>query len=334
GYFSFTCAFRIHDSATGHSKKTEKEKKEIRAWMKRKQRERMREFVKKLDEQRQKEHNPFNLRKNMHCSPTSKDIKIFRKKKEEKDKVLLSEHHSMRVSQALSLMNEMLSETVVLPASEHRPLSRTRSPQECKKRHMMSARGTYLCMLYSFSCFRGHPKSRVLSERSRAAAKPSFGQKDHHFTPTLGLKQPKGKNRTALMKAHTADLFKRHGTLVLQKSTVSGRMRNTANCPVNSRCFSRTPKQKPPHVATAVQTEDLDHESDRDIESPWTVPDDIQRILQDTHDTLFQDSALHTASFSPVGVNNTDDVSESTESILSKLDWSAIEAMVADVEDT
>uniref|UniRef100_A0A8B9ZZS3 Ciliogenesis and planar polarity effector 1 n=1 Tax=Anas zonorhyncha TaxID=75864 RepID=A0A8B9ZZS3_9AVES len=300
---------RIHDSATGHSKKTEKEKKEIRAWMKRKQRERMREFVKKLDEQRQKEHNPFNLRKNMHCSPTSKDIKIFRKKKEEKDKVLLSEHHSMRVSQALSLMNEMLSETVVLPASEHRPLSRTRSPQECKKRHMMSARG-------------GHPKSRVLSERSRAAAKPSFGQKDHHFTPTLGLKQPKG-----------------HGTLVLQKSTVSGRMRNTANCPVNSRCYaehrvSRTPKQKPPHVATAVQTEDLDHESDRDIESPWTVPDDIQRILQDTHDTLFQDSALHTASFSPVGVNNTDDVSESTESILSKLDWSAIEAMVADVEDT
>lgn len=51
---------------------------------------------------------------------------------------------------------------------------------------------------------------------------------------------------------------------------------------------SRTPKQKPPHVATAVQTENLDHESDRDIESPWTVPDDIQRILKDTHDTLFQ----------------------------------------------
>ncbi|XP_032062172.1 ciliogenesis and planar polarity effector 1 [Aythya fuligula] len=264
-----------------YSKKTEKEKKEIRAWMRRKQRERMREYVKKLDEQRQKEHNPFNLRKNMHCSPTSKDIKIFRKKKEEKDKVLLSEHHSMRVSQALSLMNEMLSETLVLPASEHRPLSRTRSPQECKKRHMMTARG-------------GYPKSHVLSERSRAAAKPSFGQKDHHFTPTLGLKQPKAAEHRV----------------------------------------SRTPKQKPPHVATAVQTEDLDHESDRDIESPWTVPDDIQRILQDTHDTLFQDSAHHTASFSPVGVNNTDDVSESTESILSKLDWNAVEAMVADVEDT
>lgn len=73
-------------------------------------------------------------------------------------------------------------------------------------------------MLYSFSCFRGHPKSRVLSERSRAAAKPSFGQKDHHFTPTLGLKQPKGKNRTALMKAHTADLFKSYYWILLVRS--------------------------------------------------------------------------------------------------------------------
>ncbi|NXR00041.1 CPLN1 protein, partial [Sagittarius serpentarius] len=76
-----------------------------------------------------------------HCSPTSKDIKVFQKKKEEKDKALLSEHHSMRISQALSLMNEMLSETVVLPANEHRPLSRTRSSQEYRRRHMASTKG-------------------------------------------------------------------------------------------------------------------------------------------------------------------------------------------------
>lgn len=55
---------------------------------------------------------------------------------------------------------------------------------------------------------------------------------------------------------------------------------------------SRTSEQKPPHVATAVQTEDVDQESDRDIVSPWTVPDDIQRILQDTHDSLFQVGCL------------------------------------------
>lgn len=64
GYFPFTSALRVHGSAAGRSQKTEKEKKEIQAWMKRKQKERMREYMMKLDEQRQKEHNPFNLRKN------------------------------------------------------------------------------------------------------------------------------------------------------------------------------------------------------------------------------------------------------------------------------
>ncbi|KAM9587782.1 ciliogenesis and planar polarity effector 1 isoform 3-T4 [Morphnus guianensis] len=300
---------RVHDSAAGHSQRTKKEKTEIQAWIKRKQKERMREYVKKLDEQRQKERNPFNLRKDVHCRLTSKDIKFFQKKKEEKDKALLSEHHSMRISQAVSLMNEMLSETVVLPANERRPLSRTRLPQEYRRRHMTSTKG-------------GHLNSPVVSERSRIAVKPSFGQKVHHFTPTLGLTQSRG-----------------NACMLLQKSTSRGRTRNAANCPVNSRHsadyrVSRTSEQKPPHVATAVQTEDVDQEADRDIVSPWTVPDDIQRILQDTHDSLFQQaSAPHPVSFSPLGVIDTDGVSESTGSILSKLDWNAIEAMVADVED-
>uniref|UniRef100_A0A803XPF1 Ciliosis and planar polarity effector complex subunit 1 n=1 Tax=Meleagris gallopavo TaxID=9103 RepID=A0A803XPF1_MELGA len=261
-----------------HSQKTEKEKKEIRAWMKRKQKERMREYMKKLDEQRQKEHNPF--KKNMNCRLTSKDIKLLKKKKEEKDKVLFSEHHSMRVSQALSLMNEMLSETMTVPASEHRPWSRARSPQECRKQLTASTKG-------------GHPYSCVLSERHRTAARHCFGQKGHRFTPALGSTRSK-----------VAD------------------------------CRGSRISQKPPAVSTAVQTEDFDHETDRDVESPWTLPDDIQRILQDSHDTLFQDSAPHTVSFSPVANNDTDGISESTGSILSRLDWNAIEAMVADVEDT
>ncbi|NXW66826.1 CPLN1 protein, partial [Eurystomus gularis] len=116
-----------------------------------------------------------------HCSLTSKDIKLFQKKKEEKDKAMLSEHHNIRVSQALSLMNEMLRETVVVPENERRPLSRTRSPQEYRKSRVASTKGS-------------HPNIPVLSERSRIAAKPSFGQKVHRFTPALGLTQSRGKN--------------------------------------------------------------------------------------------------------------------------------------------
>ncbi|NXJ85578.1 CPLN1 protein, partial [Trogon melanurus] len=123
----------------------------------------------------------------------------------------------------------------------------------------------------------------------------------------------------------------------LHKSTFRGKMKNASNCPVHSRHsveyrVSRM-RQKPPQISTAVQTEDVDQETDRDVVSPWTVPDNIQRILEDSHDSLFQASAPRPASFSPLGIIDADGVSESTGSILSKLDWNAIEAMVADVED-
>ncbi|XP_016160307.1 PREDICTED: uncharacterized protein C5orf42 homolog [Ficedula albicollis] len=299
---------RVLDSASGHSQRTEKERKEIQTWMKRKQKERMREYLKKLDEQRQKEHHPFNLGKNTHHHPTSKDIRIFQKKKEEKDKALLSEHHRIRISQALSLMNEMLSETVPSPASDHRALSSTRSPQAYRRSNVASSPG-------------GHLDSPVLAERSRIAAKPGFGQKVQRFTPDLGLTQSRGNT-----------------CMILQKSTSRRQLRNATNCPVDSRhsaeCrVSRRSTQKPPQVTTAVQTEGVDLDTDRDVVSPWTVPDDIQRILQETHDSMFQASAAHSLSFSPLGSTNTDSVSESTGSILSKLDWNAVEAMIADVED-
>ncbi|NXU99734.1 CPLN1 protein, partial [Cettia cetti] len=126
--------------------------------------------------------------------------------------------------------------------------------------------------------------------------------------------------------------------MLLPKSTSRRRLRNATNSPVNSRhsaeCrVTRSSTKKPPQVATAVQTESVDLDTDRDVVSPWTVPDDIQRILQDSPDSMFQASAVHSMGFSPLGSINTDSVSESTGSILSKLDWNAVEAMIADVED-
>nr|XP_048705548.1 ciliogenesis and planar polarity effector 1 isoform X10 [Caretta caretta] len=298
---------RIHDTAAGHSPKTERERKEIQAWMKRKRKERLTEYLKKLDEQR--EYNPFNLRNNMQFGLSAKEIKLSQKKKDEKDKALFSEHHNLRVSQALSLMNEMLSETVQLPASELRPLSKTmRSPRDFRKQHPTSARGR-------------RPGSRSLSasqaERSRTAAKPDFGKARSHSTPPQGLAQSAGT-----------------ATVVLQKNISKGRIRNARHYPVNSRqasdyqTLSTRNLRRPTPCAAVIQR---DYESERDSISPWSVPDDIQRLLHDNYDSLLEVSVLHEEDCSPLSIN--DSVSESTGSILSKLDWNAVEAMVANVEE-
>ncbi|XP_029766764.1 ciliogenesis and planar polarity effector 1 [Terrapene carolina triunguis] len=352
---------RIHDTAAGQSPKTERERKEIQAWMKRKRKERLAEYLKKLDEQREREYNPFNLRNNMQFGLSAKEIKLSQKKKDEKDKALLSEHHNLRVSQALSLMNEMLSETVQLPASELRPLSKTmRFPRDFRKQHLTSARG--------------RPGSRSLSasqaERSRTAAKPDFGQARSHSTPPQGLAQSGGT-----------------ATVVLQKNISKGRIRNARHYPVNSRQVAIRPQdqtsqvtlrgmltdfnrrrtwlqgnasqrqglskgrpnsarqasdyqtlstrnlRRPTPCAAAIQREEtgLDYESERDSISPWSVPDDIQRLLHDNYDSLLEVSVPHEEDCSPLSIN--DSVSESTGSILSKLDWNAVEAMVANVEE-
>ncbi|NXS36985.1 CPLN1 protein, partial [Pomatostomus ruficeps] len=125
-----------------------------------------------------------------HHNPTSKDIRIFQKKKEEKDKALLSEHHRIRISQAFSLLNEMLSETVSSPASDHRTLSSRRSPQAYRR----SSTGCVVGSFFPLSSYRGHLNSPALTEKSRIPAKPGFGQKVQRFTPDLGLTQSKGKN--------------------------------------------------------------------------------------------------------------------------------------------
>ncbi|NWR12266.1 CPLN1 protein, partial [Paradoxornis webbianus] len=132
-----------------------------------------------------------------HHNPTSRDIRVFQKKKEEKDKALLSEHHRIRISQALSLMNEMLSETVASPASDHRTLSSARSPQAYRRRNVASTTGKYLSfvVLVFLSSCRGHLNSPVMAVRSsRIAAKPGCGQKVQCFTPAVGLTQSRGKN--------------------------------------------------------------------------------------------------------------------------------------------
>ncbi|XP_006031932.2 protein JBTS17-like [Alligator sinensis] len=344
---------KIHGPAFRRSQKTEKEKKEIQAWMKRKQKERLADYLNKRDEQREKEHTPFNVKNCMKFGLTSKEIKLNQKKKEEKDKALLSEHHHFRVSQALSLMNEMLSETAQLPTEKFRPLSRTaRSPRDFRKQLPVSARGRTL--------------SASQAERSRIAAKPGFQQARSLSTPPLGLDQSRGTATAVLQKNISKDRIRSatrypvnsrqvafwpqdRSSQIIGRGTAMDfsqkRMRLQGNRnqmqvlnarpPSSARQVSAVKQGRPGLRAAAVQTEEtgLDDDVERESLSPWSIPDDIQRILRDHSGSFFEGSVPYDDDCLPLGTDDIDNVSESTGSILSKLDWNAVEAMVANVED-
>ncbi|XP_029434494.1 ciliogenesis and planar polarity effector 1 isoform X2 [Rhinatrema bivittatum] len=328
--------FRINaqDPLYGHTpRRTENEKKEIQAWMKRKQKERLAAHRRKLDELREQEHHPFQPGQQYH--PTSKEIKQSQKMKEEKNKALLSEHFSHRVSEAFSLMKDMLSDKVQLSATEVKPSSSTpdRIPNLFQRQHFTSAKSPYFRSRSESS--RSLSASRI---EKRSAFRNGFGQTRSLAIPTRSSAQPRV---TSLPRDRMSQITRR-GMLTdqkkrklylqansMQKPNLGIRRPASASKASEYERSCRSKLKRPMNHATFSQTEetDPDYESDRDTLSPWNVPEEINQILNcNPSGSLFQDDDRFSQSF------NNDNTSESTGSLLSKLDWKAIEEMVANVE--
>ncbi|XP_026116295.1 ciliogenesis and planar polarity effector 1-like isoform X2 [Carassius auratus] len=105
----------------------EEERRDLRMWMRRKQRERLIEYRKQREEKREREHRPFisPVKHNL----TSVDLATSKRTKAERDRLLLQEHHERRARDACGLISECSPRPSVFPQSHSRASGAPLSPQ-------------------------------------------------------------------------------------------------------------------------------------------------------------------------------------------------------------
>ncbi|XP_062869669.1 ciliogenesis and planar polarity effector 1 isoform X2 [Trichomycterus rosablanca] len=285
-----------------HSRaRIEEERKDLRTWMRRKQRERLVEYHKQREEKRENERVPFTSTASL--KPTSRDLQLYNKNKEQRDKDILQKHHSQRVNEACSLMTDILNTSVILPtASIHTTMAQHR---DSRPGNRVQSAG----------------KNRTPKSRGRARSVSSLNR-----TVVLqrrGASAPPGtlNNRLGLHRPVSALPGDRLSQVTRRGMLTDLRVRTRVKTPAQrlKPGLNKSPK-------TVKQQEALwsENREERDVVSPWDVPLEIRRILGLENETVRQ-SLME---------NHDDDVlSESTGSILSKLDWAAIERIVAEEGD-
>ncbi|XP_067838180.1 ciliogenesis and planar polarity effector 1 [Heptranchias perlo] len=124
-------------------KRSEQERKEIQEWMKCKRQQRLETYREHREELKERDGAPCHP-KEKRRNFTNKEIKENQKQNEVKKRVTLAENRKQRARAALSLMNEMLCDTVQLPTARLKPLGQrsVKSAQSTRSPYCSTPRGS------------------------------------------------------------------------------------------------------------------------------------------------------------------------------------------------
>ncbi|XP_059500959.1 ciliogenesis and planar polarity effector 1 [Stegostoma tigrinum] len=284
-------------------KRSVQEQKEIQEWMKHKRQQRFATYRQYREDLKSKEQSPYHA-KDKQKKVTNKEIKEHQKQTAVKKRVTLAVNHEQRTQAALSLMNEMLCDTIQLPATH---------PRAPRERPLKSARST---PSQPSSTQRG----RCAASRSLSAsrAERSFSRTYSMATQCRSVSASPGRGGPSGALRPTAQRRPCSGT----RPTDCGVSKHKHDRP-DCRRFSLRPSFQTSHSA-----ED-ESNSDTDSLTHWNTPEQIRHILDRKDDPFLQVADLAKADSSESAA-----LSDSTSSILNNLDWNAVNKMLASVEQS
>uniref|UniRef100_A0A9J7YV52 Ciliogenesis and planar polarity effector 1-like n=1 Tax=Cyprinus carpio carpio TaxID=630221 RepID=A0A9J7YV52_CYPCA len=251
----------------------EEERRDLRMWMRRKQRERLIEYRKQREEKRERERRPF-ISPAKHRNPTSVDLATSKRTKEERDRLLLQEHREQRARDACGLISELLT------TNPQQSLRISTQSSGKKKRIPRSPSGPQASL----------GKTVTLQRKSAARTLGSLSGRLGLHRPASAL--PADRLSQVTRRGMLSDPKSRRDTKTVHQSKNS--LNKFLAVKENDQTHERHDKE---HQDIRPGCEDLDEE--------WTDED------------LLRDLDLEA-------------LSQSSGSVLSKLDWAAVERIVAE----